>query len=67
MQWRLILKEFGTNIQCVAGVDKIVSHMLSRLPYTPVNKNKTRTAKAQLHRNYSFSLGGDKHNKYRIS
>ena len=35
MRWRLILKEFGTNIQHIAGVDNIVSDTLSRLPSIP--------------------------------
>jgi len=32
MRWRLILEEFGPNIQHIAGVDNIVAGMLSRLP-----------------------------------
>jgi hypothetical protein len=32
MRWRLILEEFGPNIQHIAGVDNIVADMLSRLP-----------------------------------
>ena len=31
MRWRLILKEFGTNIQHITGVDNIVADTLSRL------------------------------------
>ena len=38
MLWRLILKEFGTNIQHIAVVDKIVADTLSILPSTPSNK-----------------------------
>ena len=29
---RLILKEFGQNIQCIAGIDNVVADMLSLLP-----------------------------------
>ena len=33
IRWQLILEEFGPNIQNIAGVDNIVSDVLSRLPY----------------------------------
>ena len=32
MRWRLILEEFGPNIQHIAGVDNVVADALSRLP-----------------------------------
>ena len=32
LRWRLILEEFRSNIQHIAGVDNIVADMLSRLP-----------------------------------
>ena len=33
MRWRLILEEFGPNIQhTIAGVDNVVADVLSRLP-----------------------------------
>ena len=38
MHWKLILEEFGPNIQHIAGVENIVVDMLSRLPSTPSNK-----------------------------
>jgi hypothetical protein len=31
MRWRLILEEFGPNIQHIAGIDNVVADMLSRL------------------------------------
>jgi hypothetical protein len=33
MRWRLILEEFGPNIQHIAGIDNVVADMLSRVPY----------------------------------
>ena len=38
MRWRLIIIEFGPNIQNIVGVDNIVADTLSRLPSTSVNK-----------------------------
>ena len=46
MRWRLIIEEFGPNIQHIAGVDNIVADMLSRLPSTPSNKYNPCTRKA---------------------
>ena len=37
-RWRLIIKEFGPNIQHIYGVDNIVADTLSRLIYTPREK-----------------------------
>ena len=39
MRWRLIIEEFGLNIQHIAEVENILSNTLSRLPYTPSNKH----------------------------
>ena len=38
MRWRLILEEFGTNIQHISGVDNMVADTLSRLPSMPSKK-----------------------------
>ena len=38
MRWRLIIEDFGPNIQHIAGVDNIVADTLSILPYAPSNK-----------------------------
>ena len=38
MRWRLILKEFGPNIQNISGVDNIIDDTLSIFPYIPLNK-----------------------------
>ena len=43
MRWRLILQEFGPNIQHIAGVDNIVADTLSRLPSTNNNKKHVLT------------------------
>ena len=39
MRWKIIIEEFGPNIQHIAEVDNILAYTLSRLPYTPINKN----------------------------
>ena len=57
MLWRLILKEFGPNIQHIAVVDKIVADTLSILPSTPSNKYNPCTRKVHSHANESFILG----------
>ena len=56
MRWRLILEEFGTNIQNIAGVDNIVADTLSRLPYTPSKKYEPCTSKAKFHANGLFKI-----------
>ena len=57
MRWRLILEEFGPNIQHIAGVDNIVSDTLIRLLNTSINKYGTCTGKAQCHTNELFDIG----------
>ena len=54
MLWKLILKEFGPNIQHIAGFDNIVADTLIRLPSTPNNKYKSCTRKAQCRANKLF-------------
>ena len=63
MWWKLILKDFGHNIQHVSGVDSIVDDTLSRLPYTSVDKNKPSTSKAQCHTNNLFTIVRVENNK----
>ena len=67
MRWRLILEEFGPNIQHIAVVDNIVADKLSRLPSTPSNKYDTCTRKAQSCANESFTLGRMENNKDYLS
>ena len=57
MQWRLILEEFGPNIQHISVVHNIVSDTLSRLPSTPSNKYNPCTRKVKSRANESFILG----------
>ena len=49
MRWRLIIEEFGTNIQYLAGVDNIVADAISRLLYILVDKYEPSTSKSQCH------------------
>ena len=56
MRWQLIIEEFGPNIQHIAGVDNIVADMLSRLPYTPSDKNNPCTIKDQCCANELFAI-----------
>ena len=47
VRWRLILEEFGPNIQHIDGVENMVADTLSRFPSTPSNKYETCTRKSQ--------------------
>ena len=47
MRWRIIIEEFGPNIQHIAGVENILVDMLIRLSYTPSDKNYPFTRKSQ--------------------
>ena len=47
MHWRLIIEEFSTNIQHIAGVYNIVADTLHRLPSAPSDKYGPCTRKAQ--------------------
>ena len=62
MRWRLILEEFGPNIQHIAGVDNIVANTLSRLPSTPSDNNYPCTRKAQCRANYLFAIVREENN-----
>ena len=46
MRWRLIIKEYGPNIQHISGVDNILADTLSRLTSTPIDKYEPCTGKA---------------------
>ena len=63
MLWRLIIKEFGPNIQHIAVVENIVADTLSRLPSTPSNKYNPCTRKVQYCTNESFTLGRIENNE----
>ena len=64
MFWRLIIKEFGINIQHIAGVDNIVYDTLSRFPYRPSDKYEPCTRKSQCHNNELFALSRIENNEY---
>ena len=63
MRQRLIIKEFGPNIQNISGVDNIVADMLSRFPYTSIKKYEPCTRKAQFFVNELFTIGRVENNK----
>jgi hypothetical protein len=44
MRWRLILEEFGPNIQHIPGVDNIVADTLSRLPSANTDRAEDDTS-----------------------
>ena len=56
MRWRLILEEFWPNIEHIAGVDNTVADKIGRFPYTPINKYKPYTKKAQCSANDLFTI-----------
>ena len=63
MRCRLIIKEFGPNIQHIAGVHNIVSVTISRLMFTPSDKNETCTRKAKCRINKLFTIGREEKNE----
>ena len=64
MFWRLIIKEFGPNIQHIAGVDNIVANMISRFPPTPSDNYNPFTRKSQCRSNKLFAIGRVENNDY---
>ena len=63
MRWKLILEEFGTNIQHTYEVDNIVYDILSRLAYISVEKYKPITRKNQCCAEELFEIGRVENNK----
>ena len=63
MRWQLILEEFGTNIQHIAGVYNILSDKLSRLPSKPSNKYDHCIGKSQCCANELFPIGRVENNE----
>ena len=49
--WWIIIKEFGTNIKHLNGVENIIYDTLSILPSRSVDKYEPSTSKAQCHVN----------------
>ena len=60
MQRKLIIKEFGPNIQHISGFDNIVADTLSILTSTSVNKYKPSTVKDKCCVKNLFAHGSDK-------
>jgi hypothetical protein len=56
MRWRLILEEFGSNIQHIAGVDNTVADMLSRLPSANCDEQTPSTDRESRHANELFAI-----------
>ena len=63
VRWRLILEDFGPNIQHIDGVENMVADTLSRFPSTPSNKYETCTRKYQFRMNELFVIGRVENNK----
>ena len=63
MRWQLILKEFGPNIQHIAGVDNIIADMLNRFPYASIDKYESRTIIAQCRAKELFAISRVENNK----
>ena len=64
MHWRLIIEEFGTNIQNISGSDNIVSDTLHRLTYKSVDKYEPITIKVQCRTNKLFTISRSENNEY---
>ena len=64
MRWQLNIGEFGPNIQHIAGVENIVSNILSILPYTSVDKYETSTMKSHCRSNELFTTGRVENSEY---
>ena len=47
MHWKLIIEEFGPNIQNILGVENIVADTLSIFPSALVDKYQISTSKSQ--------------------
>ena len=55
MQYQLIIKQFGPNIQHISGVDNIVADMLIITPYVKNDQVKTNTINFQCCNNKIFT------------
>jgi hypothetical protein len=56
MRWRLILEEFGPNIQYIAGIDNVVADMLSRVPSANCDQDELAPSTAQSRAKELFAL-----------
>jgi hypothetical protein len=58
MRWRLILKEFGPNIQHIPGVDNIGVDTLSRLPSANTDREDDSSTESLRRTNKLFVTDG---------
>jgi hypothetical protein len=56
MRWRLILGEFGPNIQHIAGINNVVADMLSHVPSANCDQDELEPSNAQHHAKELFAL-----------
>ena len=56
MEWRLILEDFGPNIQHIAGVDNIIADTLSRLPSANNDESIPSTSQGSRHVKDLFAI-----------
>ena len=66
MRWRLIIEDFGPNIQHIYGVDNIVSDMLIRLTYASADTYDPSTVNAQCHTKELLAISREENKKYRF-
>ena len=63
MHWRLIIKEFGLNVQHIYGVENMVADIIIILPSTSVDNYKPITSKSHCSANKVFVIGGEENNE----
>jgi hypothetical protein len=56
MRWRLILEEFGPNIQHITGINNVVADMLSHVPLANYDQDELEPSNAQHHVKEIFAL-----------
>ena len=66
MRWRLIIEDFGPNIQHIYGVDNIVSDMLIRLTYASADTYDPSTVNAQCDTKELLAISREENKKYRF-
>ena len=64
MRWKLILEEFGSNIQHINWVENIVADALNRWIYKSVNNYKPIRSKVQCRADELLAMSRKKNNKY---
>ena len=64
MRRRLVIEDFGPNIQHIDGVDNIVADTLSIMPSMPSDKYEPCTRKDQCCANELFAIGSLENSQY---